>query len=47
MINIFNSPIDPSQLDEFAQGKQQEDGDEQIFDVVRYSEIILSSYRIR
>ncbi|EFO90743.1 hypothetical protein GCK72_000615 [Caenorhabditis remanei] len=34
MINIFNSPIDPSQLDEFAQGKQDENGVEtKIFDV--------------
>ncbi|CAI2314550.1 unnamed protein product [Caenorhabditis sp. 36 PRJEB53466] len=33
MINIFNSPIDPSQLDEFAEGKQQEEGEPQIFDV--------------
>uniref|UniRef100_A0A8R1HTY9 Uncharacterized protein n=1 Tax=Caenorhabditis japonica TaxID=281687 RepID=A0A8R1HTY9_CAEJA len=32
MINIFNSPIDATQLDEFAEGRQ-EDGKETIFDV--------------
>ncbi|CAP24634.1 Protein CBG03806 [Caenorhabditis briggsae] len=34
MINIFNSPIDATQLDEFAQGKQDENGGEEtVFDV--------------
>ncbi|EGT54398.1 hypothetical protein CAEBREN_07542 [Caenorhabditis brenneri] len=42
MINIFNSPIDPSQLDEFAQGRQDENGgDEKIFDVVSSWTLIL------
>ncbi|CAB3408193.1 unnamed protein product [Caenorhabditis bovis] len=35
MINIFNSPIEPSSLDEFADGKSAADEKQQIFDANR------------